>query len=191
MICAEILFPKIGRAFSVFETFMAQSKIASAAPLILTQPTPKVEYRGNTPIQIGWSNFHCEFVATRSPKTRMKYALKIFANQFDEKPCFRFCSSAHTHINHETGDGLPGRSIPTPHFHTVDNDGILRAFQTPPLEDPVESVKISSDPQLGTNHFCQVANLFSPSGGSIVLQFFAAEFDLSTADPLDGATFPP
>lgn len=122
----------------------------------------------------------------------MKYELKIFANEFgDGRPCFRFCSRGGPHTNQETGDGLPARVVPTPHFHSVDKHGILQAYQTPLLENLEEAAKIARNPQLGTNHFCQVANLFSPSGGSVVLKIIAAELDLSRDDPLDGANLPP
>ena len=170
---------------------MEQNKIAAESPVSLVQPSANLEFRGVSAVALGWANFHCEFEAVRSAKSKRKYALKLFAKHFDDKPCFRFDSAGPAHMNEEMGQGLPARSIPTPHFHWVDSDGIMRARQTPPLVHPVESVKISSDPQLGTNHFCQVANLFSPSGGSIVLRIIAAEFDLSTADPLDGANLPP
>ena len=124
----------------------------------------------------------------------MKYGFRVFAKYFHEKPVFRFCSRGLTHVNPETGDGLPARAIPTPHFHRVDCDGILIAYQSPPLLNPAECDLIVSDPQLGANLFCQEGNFCSPSGGFVVIKTFAAELDLSnieSVDPLDGATFPP
>ena len=192
MICAEIDFQKVGKAYHIFEAFVAHCKIAEISPLILVRKSAKTECLGRTRVEMGWSGFPCEFVAIRSPRSRMKYELKIFAEEFgDGKPCFRFCSRGNPHTNQETGDGLPARVVPTPHFHSVDKRGILQAYQTPLLEDPEEAAKIASNPQLGTNHFCQVANLFSPSGGSIVLKIIAGELDLSRTDPLDGANLPP
>jgi len=121
----------------------------------------------------------------------MKYGLKLFAAYFSEKPCFRFCSRGSPHVNEERGDGLPARAVPTPHFHRVDSGGILYAYQSDPLLNPVERDEILCNPQLGANLFCQETNLFSPNGGFVEVKIMATEFDLSTGDPLNGATFPP
>lgn len=191
MLCAETYFPKVKQEHSFYQAFESASKITDDHPVILTQESPKVEFKGESEVQFGWNGFDCQFIATRSPKSRMKYGLKIRADYFGEKPCFRFCSRGAPHMNEETGQGLAARLIPTPHFHRIDNRGILYAYQKPPLVDPVESSKIINDPQLGTNLFCQETNLFSPNGSFVVVKIIATELDLSTGDPLDGATFPP
>ena len=191
MICAEINFPRVARQLAVFEAFAAASKIVEIHPVVLTRDSTKVEYVGKAEVGLGWAGFPCRFEATRSPKVNMKYGLKLFAKYFDEKACFRFDSAGPTHMNEETGGGLVARMVPTPHFHRVDNNGILYAYQTAPLLDTAERAKIISSPQLGANLFCQEANLFSPNGGFVVVKIMATELDLSTGDPLDGATFPP
>ena len=153
-----------------------------------------MEYLGSSTVRFGWAGFHCVFEAAKSPKTVLKYGFRVTAKHFHEKPCFRFDSGGPAHINPETGDGLPARMVPTPHFHRVDNRGILIAYQTAPLLNPAERDRIVSDPQRGANLFCQEGKLFSPSGGFVVVKFFAAELDLSNhkiVDPLAGATFPP
>ncbi len=191
MICAEIWFPQVQKEFSVYEALLGQSKIAEEHPVALTQKAAGVEFIGNSRVALGWTDFHCEFEAAKSPKSTIKYGLKLFAGYFSEKPCFRFCSRGSPHVNEEMGDGLPARAVPTPHFHRVDSGGILYAYQPDPLLNPVERDQILSNPQLGANLFCQEANLFSPNGGFVVVKIMATEFDLSTDDPLNGATFPP
>jgi hypothetical protein len=191
MIAAQIDYPKIGQSYSVYQAFVAQNKTTDSDPVFLRQPKPKVDYSGSTAVQMGWSYFPCEFEATRSPKALMKYGLRLFASKLDDKPCFRFCSRGHIHINEEMGAGLAARAIPTPHFHRIDSRGILEAYQTPPLADPEECDRIMRDPQRGTNYFCQETNLFSQNGKPILLKIIVSEwFDLSTSDPLRGATFP-
>ena len=186
----RFIFPKVHQDYSTFKAFEDADKIAESQPVELTQRASNVEHIGRSKVHLGWAEFHCEFVATKSPRTTLKYGLKIFAKHFGEKPCLRFCSGGPDHINEETGTGLPGRIVPAPHFHRIDSGGILFAYQTPPLLDPVERAKIVSTPQLGTNLFCQESKLFSPNGGFVVLKIWATEFDWSTADPLRGATFP-
>ncbi len=188
---AAIDFSEVKKVFWIYEAFMAQPKNTEIDPVVLAQPTPKLEYFGESGVQMGWAGFICQFQATRSPKLNMKYGMIIRVPFFHEKPCFRFCSSGRAHTNPEMGDGLPAREIPTPHFHRVDSRGILMAYQPAPLLDPEECGKIASNPQLGANLFCQEANLFSPNGGFVALKTWATELDMSTDDPLDGANFPP
>jgi hypothetical protein len=187
---SEVYFSKVHADYATYEAFADAHKIAEKSPVDLTQAAPNVEHIGKTEVHFGWVGFACEFVATKSPKTRLKYALKLTAKHFSDKPCFRFCSGGSTHVNEEMGSGLPGRIVPAPHFHRIDKRGILYAYQTPPLIDPVERENIVSTPQLGTNLFCQESKLFSPNGGFVVLKIWATEFDWSTADPLRDATFP-
>lgn len=158
--------------------------------MILTQTSRNVECKGKTDVDAETPK-RCVFEAAISPKRVTKYGLKIFAEEFDPKPCLRFCSRGPAHINRERGLGLEDRLVPTPHFHKVTEQGIMVAYQPLPLFDPEECARIVDDPQLGTNLFCQETNLVSPSGGPVVLKIIAAELALSTVDPLSGATFPP
>jgi hypothetical protein len=194
MICAEISFPKVQQEFAFYAAFLAAMKVVDVCPVVLVQPNPKLEFIGNSSISFGWAGFHCVFEAVKSNKAVIKFGFRIFAKYFHKKPCFRFCSGGPAHINPEIGQGLAARMIPTPHFHRVKSDGILWAYQTPPLLDTAECDRIVSDPQLGANLFCQEGNLCSPSGGFVVIKTFAAELIMSSpnnVDPLDGATFPP
>jgi hypothetical protein len=120
----------------------------------------------------------------------LKYSLKLFAKRLDEKPCLRFKSRGQTHFNIEAGGGLSTRPVECPHFYRVDMRGFLEAYRTPALEDPEEEARIVNSVQLGTNYFCQEANLFSPSGKAILLDIFAVELDLPLTDPLGDAIFP-
>lgn len=194
MICAEISFPKVQKEFTKFDSFMGTMKVVDTSPVIIRQPNPKLEFLGSSTVSFGWVGFHCVFEGAKSNKAVIKYGFRIFAKYFHDKPCFRFCSRGRANTNPETGDGLPARKVPTPHFHRVDNNGILMAYQPAPLLNPEECDRIVSDPQRGANLFCQEGKLCSPSGGFVALKFFAAELDLSNAknvDPLAGATFPP
>ena len=190
MICAEIYFPRVEQDFDAYEAFRIRQKTVSAETVLLTQESANVECKGTAVVDAALPSGSCEFIAVRSPKKHMKYSFKIRAEHFDAKPCLRFCSRAHVHVNEETGVGLPGRAVPTPHFHRVDSRGIIFAYKNSALEDTEESDKIVGDPQLGANLFCQETNLVSPSGGTVALKIMTAELLLSSNDPLDGATFP-
>lgn len=194
MICAEISFQKVEKEFGCYEAFMGATKIVETSPLVLVQPNPKLEFIGNSMVSFGWAGFHCVFEGAKSPKAVTKYAYKVFAKYFHDRPCFRFDSGGPSHMNPETGSGLPSRKVPTPHFHRVDCNGILMAYQTPPLLNPEERDRIVSDPQKGANLFCQEGNLCSQNGGFVEIKTFAAELNLvnsKSIDPLAGATFPP
>ena len=102
------------------------------------------------------------FQAEISSKAALKYQFKIFCRFYGEAPCLRFDSRGMHHKNKEDGSGLPGLSIPPPHFHKVCKDGWMRAYHTPELSDPVTAEAISKDLTLGTNHFCQEVNLSRP-----------------------------
>ena len=186
----NIHFPKIAQSFWVYEAFKAQNKIATLSPVVLEQRNPDEEYLGTSHVAMAWHQFQCEFHVTKSARLLMKYGLKLFAKQLDDKPCFRFKSRGSTHFNTESGGGLCKRAVECPHFYRVDNRGILEAYRTTRLEDPAEAEKIVSDPQAGTNLFCQEANLFSPNGRAVVLDIIVAGLDLSITDPLSGAKFP-
>ena len=186
----NLYYPKIGQSFAMYEAFRAQKKTATSCPVELRQPKSDKEYIGRSPVQTTWEQFHCEFEATKSPKVLMKYNLKLFANDFDSKPCFRFKSRGSYHFNTEVGGGLCKRPVECPHFYRVDNRGILEAYRTPAMDDPAESARVVNDPQVGADHFCKEANLFSPTGGSIVLNIIVDGLGFLTTDPLADATFP-
>jgi hypothetical protein len=190
MICAESYFPKIKEDFETYESFLMRPKTVATEIIVLTQPARNAECKGTASIEAGLPGGSCELIAVRSPRINVKYSFKIRADHFDQKPCLRFCSKAHVHINEESGLGLPARAVPTPHFHRVNSRGTIYAYQNSVLEDPEEKEKIISDPQLGANLFCQEMNLSSPGGGIVKLKILPAEFALSSEDPLDGATFP-
>ena len=183
-------YPKVAAEFATYRAFLAENKIAVTNPIPLSRSSPNVAYIGRSDIRLGWSAFPCRLEIEKSPKATVKYALKIFARYFDDKPCFRFCSRGSVHVNAEIGDGLPARAVPTPHFHKIDTNGILIAFQTAALLDAEESAKVVASPRRGTNLFCHEANLFSDCGQIVVPEIMPDELDLSTDDPLSSAIFP-
>jgi hypothetical protein len=156
----------------------------------LVQESQNSAYQGHSALKCGLPSGASRFAAHASRKQPPKYGLKIFAKYFGDSPCFRFCSAGRAHFNPETGNGLPARAVPTPHFHKVDKNGILVAYQSAALHDKQEATQIAANLQLRTNLFCQESNVVTPSGGFVVVKLIATELDLSTPDPLDGATFP-
>lgn len=190
MIAADTFFPIIKQNFTVYEEFLKRKKPLQDEIVSLVQASQNSAYEGDSPLQCGLPKGKSKFSAHASRNQPHRYGLKISAQYFGEAPCFRFCSSGRAHLNPETGDGLPMRAIPTPHFHRVFDSGILMAYHSDALLDKSKAAQIQSNLQLGTNLFCQESNVVSPSGGSVVVRVIATEMDLSTPDPLDGATFP-
>lgn len=153
MIASNYEFPVVRDNYGKYSAFLASSKRLTVDRLTLFRENEKLEFIGRCAVESDIVD-GCAFEGARSPAAVLKFGLKIFVPEFGSPPVFRFCSRGLTHMNPESGSGLPARAVPTPHFHKVDADGILRAYQTPPLLDPVESDQIISDLQLGTNLFC-------------------------------------
>lgn len=189
MISSNHEFPKVKQNFEAYEAFRTGGKITAEDDLTLDRKNGNLEYKAGTAINAEGLQKRCRFEAVRSPKSLLKFGFRIFAEDFGQAPCLRFCSRGHVHMNPEGGKGLSARAIPSPHFHKVESDGILRAYQTLPLLNPEESALIISDLTLGVNCFCQEMNLRAPSGGHVVLKIYPEELGLSM-DPLDGAKFP-
>lgn len=190
MIAAETFFPIIKQNFTMYDEFIKREKPVKDEIVSLVQESQNSAYEGNSPLKCGLPTGKSKFAAYAARNQPHRYGLKIFADHFGGAPCFRFCSSGRSHLNPETGDGLPKRAIPTPHFHRVDNRGLLMAYQTPALSDKQQAAQIAANLQLGTHLFCQQSNVVSPNGGSVVVRLIVTEMDLSTPDPLDSAIFP-
>jgi hypothetical protein len=189
VIAVDKFFPIVKQNFTVYEDFLKRTKPVADEIVSLVQSSENSAYEGDSHLTCGLPNGKSKFAAYASRKQPHKYGLKIFAEYFGDAPCFRFCSRGRSHVNPEIGDGLSKRAIPTPHFHRVDSDGNLVAYQSAALQSE-QAAQITANLQLGTNLFCQESNVVSPSGGFVVVKLIATEMDLSTPDPLDGATFP-
>jgi len=165
-------------------------KTTTTDPVALRQSLPQPEHVGRSDILHTVSQHVCFLEAEIADRETLKYSLKIFAPSFGGMLCLRLDSRGGDHINKETGDGLPSRIVPTPHFHKVDKDGWMRAYHTDELRDPRIAEAIASNVALGTNLFCQEVNLVSPSGSTVVLQHIPTELPLSSTGAMDSVSFP-
>lgn len=180
-------FSSIHADFPAHDAFRKERKILEADGIMLERRQNISSYIGELSINTALLAGECFWVATHSFKARVSYRFALRAEAYGEEPCFRFDSCGLPHRN-DIGT-LTEQQIPTPHFHWVCDDGIMRAYQTPELADPVQGSAIANDPQLGANHFCQELNLATPSGGNLAFRI-ADRLGLPSADPLDGASFP-
>jgi hypothetical protein len=150
--------------FAMYEAFLQRIKPVRDAIISLIQGSEHSAYEGSSILTCGLPRGESKFEAYASRTQPHKYGLKILAEYFGDAPCFRFCSGGRSHFNPETGDGLPRRAVPAPHFHRVDSNGILVAYQPAALLSE-QAAQIATNLQLGTNLFCQESNIVSPSGG--------------------------
>ena len=181
-------FKVIHEDFAAHLAFRQERKLLKSDELVFARQRNFQDFSGNVEVCTALLTGNCIWSATKSAKARISYRLRLNADDYGEVPCFRFDSCGLAHRN-DIGT-LTEQKIMTPHFHRVDSDGIMRAYQTPELADPVQGVEIASDPQLGVNLFCQELNLAAPSGRNVVLKTFATEMGWSTTNPLRGAKFP-
>jgi len=182
-------FPKIQKDFAVYKKFLKRKKQLESDTLLLVQETTKRRCLGNSKVDHGLPSGECKLEGSISIENQKRYSLRIFATHFGANPCFRFCSWGRSHVNRESGKGLPKRVIPTPHFHHVDKHGNMVAYLGK-LTDPREGEKVRKDYQLGANLFCQESSLVSPNGKFVVVKLNTTELGLSIDDPLGSANFP-
>ena len=161
MIAIEKFFPIIKQNFAVYEEFLKRTKSVRAAIVSLVQASENSGYEGEAPLDCDLEG-NSKFTAHASRNQPRKYGLKLFAEYFGNPPCFRFCSAGRSHLNPETGNGLPARAVPTPHFHWVDKNGILVAYQSVALLDKKQAAEISF-PFANPAHLWNFGRLFSPS----------------------------
>ena len=96
-------FPAVKDDFTAYEDFREGIKIARGATVWLSRPSAKVEYQGAVDLETALAG-RCTFEAIQSSKRRLKYGLKIFADDFGPGPCLRFCSRGNDHLNQERGE---------------------------------------------------------------------------------------
>lgn len=117
-----------------------------------------------------------------------KYALKIRSTRFGNPPFFRFDSAGPTHVNEEDGRGLVARVVPTPHFHKVWPDGIMRAYRTSLLSEEESARLITEDVTQGGIHFFNESNLVA-TAAEFRVQVLRDDLPIQQMDPLNGVTF--
>ena len=183
-------FPLVNAEFSEYERVRKTSKATAVDPIDLELRKDKSSHIGRTAVLHSVATRDCFLEGEISERDLLKYTLKIFVPSFGSPPCLRIDSRGNDHLNHETGDGLPSRPVPAPHFHKVDSDGWLRAYLTDELRDPKIAEAVAKDIALGTNLFCQEVNLVSPSGSAVVLQKVTAALPLSNTGAMDAVQFP-
>ena len=188
------LFPKIKKNFRAYQKFRERKKSTKGGTLALNAEKPAKANKsatrcaGELQIESGLPSGECKIHARASIADTKSYTARIFAEYFGEAPCLRFCATGRPHMNRERGKGLTDRPVPTPHFHEVDNRGIMRAYQTDTL---VKNEKKIEDVASGINLFCQESNVISPDGASVVVQLNTGELGLSIDDPFQNVKFLP
>jgi hypothetical protein len=85
------------------------------------------------------------------------FQFKLRYKEFIPAPFFRFDSDGDTHRNRVNGIPLEKQSIPTPHFHKFNHEGVEIAYQTDKLLDPKES-KALEDINICIIHFFHESN---------------------------------
>lgn len=180
----EEFFPSVRDNFPRYESFFQTVKPFphSEVELQLSSCQKKSTLNPRLALAIGGFDFslHAELILKG-----YKYAYKIFCSDFGSAPFFRFDSTGRAHFNEENGGGLTNRAVPTPHYHKVDNDGIMRAYQSDDLKNHADD--IISDLEKGGNMFLNEANITSDE--SVIFRAERPELFVTSPDPLNGVTF--
>jgi len=91
-------------------------------------------------------------------------------------------------MNRELGKGLKSRAIPTPHFHKVDKQGFMLAYQTATL---VKSHHLVQDVGTGIDLFCKESNVVAQGGAAVLVAMDADDLGLQMDDPSQSINFYP
>jgi hypothetical protein len=180
-------FPSIRDNFAAYLAFQKEPKTLASHQIVL-HAKGNAGFAGQLEVVTMLLTGGCTWVAAQSANSKMSYRFAIRAPAYGKEPCFRFDSSGPSHRN-DIGT-LIEQKIETPHFHAVFEDGILRAYKTSELADPVRSVAIANNPQLGTEHFCETLNLVPPTGANVAYRVFPTELELEKVPLLGDANFP-
>ena len=114
------------------------------------------------------------------------YSINLYCPTFMAcRPCFRFDSDGHVHMN-RNGKPLLQRRIPTPHFHEFDEQGREIAYRTERIDGDKTFPTGKSD---ALNHFSEVHNMVMESELKIVSEGDLFRDETEGFDPNSGEDF--
>lgn len=181
---------RIKNDFSAYHRFLSDKKTVEHQKVKMAKHANKNKFTGKSSIAYAVIQGDKWFEAEISIEDRKAYRLKLFANYFDDGPCFRFDSKGRGHCNPETGRGLKKRQVLTPHFHKFnEQENVEIAYKTAKLNEDSESKRIVGDYKCGLEHFCQEAKLLCDHSVYPELEIDQDELDLSSDDPQNGVSF--
>lgn len=190
---AKPLFP-IPEGYDLYLKLMEGRKTISSSPIVLVK-------KGNHPNRmvgkvdlmhlVTFNRDEVDLLVEASTYDYRNFGFKLRADFLSPEPCFRFDGDGPTHRNDGENIPLPQRQVTTPHFHRYRKDGVLEAYKTPVLQNPVEENSLMSDINFALAHFCQEANIRLRIDEFPEVQRTEQELPFSTDifDPLNGVKF--